>query len=157
MAVDKQHSRRAALGALASVSALAIPAVAIAATASDGSAEIIALSAEISRRVALATPARARIELLLEQFDVRPNESPHWDTFGDLEECEEETNLLFDRMMAIPAATQAARAAKVRAFLVHVGCNNWRGPADPLDWQEKQARALLGEFAGMSAEEIANV
>ena len=150
-------TRRAALAALASVSALAIPVVAIAATASDGSAEIIALSAEILRRDGLATPERARIELLLEQFDGRPHESPHWDTFGDLEECEEETNLLFDRMMAIPAATQAARAAKVRAFLVYVECNNWRGPADPLDWQDKQARALLGEFAGMSAEEIANV
>ena len=118
-----------------------------------------ALSAEISRRVALETPARKRIELLLEQFDGYYNKSrsSHWDALGEIEEYEDETNMLFERMMAIPATTQAARAAKVRAFLVHVGCAPWRGPADPLDWEPKQARALLAEFAGMSAEEIANV
>jgi hypothetical protein len=157
MPAEGHKTRRALLTALASVPALAIPAVAIAATASDGSAEIIALSAEISRRVALGAPERVRIQLLLEQFDGPDNESPHWDAFVESEDFEEETELLFERLMAIPATTQASRAAKVRAFLVHCGCRNWRGPADPLDWEPQQARALLAEFAGMSAEEIANV
>jgi hypothetical protein len=134
---------------LASVSALALPAVAVAATATDGNAQIIALSAEISRRVAIETPERERIE--------PDNESPHWAAFVESEDFEEETELLFERLMAIPATTQTARAAKVRAFLVNVGGASWRGPAEPLDWQEQQARALLAEFAGMSAEEVVNV
>jgi hypothetical protein len=37
-------------------------------------------------------------------------------------------------------------------------CPEWRGPADDLDdWQKEQTRALLGEFAGMSEEELAAV
>jgi hypothetical protein len=60
-------------------------------------------------------------------------------------------------MMAIPATTQTGRAAKVRALLLHVMGNEWRGKACDLDWEKEQSRALLAEFAGMSAEEVANV
>jgi hypothetical protein len=31
----------------------------------------------------------------------------------------------------------------------------WRGRANDLDWHRDMARALLGEFAGMSEEELA--
>jgi hypothetical protein len=52
---------------------------------------------------------------------------------------------------------QAGRAAKVRALLVHVMRSEWLGADGDLDWDKRQARALLGEFAGMSAEELADV
>ena len=61
---------------------------------------------------------------------------------------------MFKRLMAMPAATQPSRAAKVRALIVHVMHGSWRGPASELDWDKEMARALLGEFAGMSAEEL---
>ena len=60
-------------------------------------------------------------------------------------------------MIAIPAATQAGRGAKVRALLTHVCPSEWRGPAADLDWDKEQARALLGEFAGMTEEELAAI
>jgi hypothetical protein len=53
--------------------------------------------------------------------------------------------------------TQAGRAAKVRSLLAHVGGADWRGPAAELDWVEQKARALLGEFAGMSEDELAAI
>ena len=59
--------------------------------------------------------------------------------------------------MATPALTQAGRAAKVRVLLADILGDQWRGAADDLDWDIAQARVLLGEFAGMSAEELANV
>jgi len=40
-------------------------------------------------------------------------------------------------MMAIPADTQAARAAKVRALLKRVCSHEWRGPSGPLDWDKE--------------------
>ena len=57
-------------------------------------------------------------------------------------------------MTTIRATTQAGRAAKVRALLVHVMGDDWRGPGGPLDWDKEQARALLAEFAGLSVEEL---
>ena len=72
-------------------------------------------------------------------------------------DLDDEADRLWARMMAIPAATQAGRAVKVRALLVHV-CPEWRGPADDLDdWGKEQMRTLLGQFAGMSEEELAAV
>ena len=64
---------------------------------------------------------------------------------------------LFARLLAIPATTQIGRAAKVRALLVHVMRDEWRGPADEMEWEKEQARALLGEFAGMSEDELAAI
>ena len=66
-----------------------------------------------------------------------------------------ETDRLFDRMMSLPATTQAGRAAKVRALLAHVMPDSWRGAAKELDQDNEMARALLGEFAGMSEAELA--
>ena len=60
-------------------------------------------------------------------------------------------------MIATPAFTQAGRAAKVRVLLVDILGDKWRGPDSELDWDIAHARTVLGEFAGMSAEEIANV
>jgi hypothetical protein len=143
--------------ARAGLEAGAIPAIAIAATASDGSAEIIALSAEILRREAIAAPGLVRYKLLVEQFD-GCGESPHRsDATREAENYCQETGLIFDRMMGIQATTHAARVAKVKAFLVRCGGDDWRGPDEPLDWIPATARALIAEFAGMSAEEIANV
>ena len=59
--------------------------------------------------------------------------------------------------MATPALTQAGRAAKVRVLLADILGDQWRGPDSALDWDIAQARVLLGEFAGMTAEDIANV
>jgi hypothetical protein len=67
----------------------------------------------------------------------------------------ERADRLFERMQAVPALTQPGRAAKVRALLVHVMRSEWRGPLDDMD--REQARALLGEFAGMTAEELAAI
>ena len=69
-------------------------------------------------------------------------------------ELDVEIDRLWERMTTIPAATPAGRAAKVRALLAHVQ-PEWRGPKDDLDWAIGQTRALLGEFAGMSEEELA--
>ena len=44
-----------------------------------------------------------------------------------------------------------------RALLVYVLGDRWRGPGGPLDWDKEMARAVLGEFAGMSAEELAAI
>ena len=52
---------------------------------------------------------------------------------------------------------QIGRAAKVRALLVHIMRDEWRGPEDRMDWEKANARALLGEFAGMSEDELAAV
>ena len=64
---------------------------------------------------------------------------------------------LCERLMATPALTQAGRAAKVRVLLFDILGDDWRGPDSELDWHKSKARALLGELAGMSAEEIATV
>ena len=70
----------------------------------------------------------------------------------------EQADRLFERMMAIPAATQPGRAAKVHALLVHVMRDGWRGGKEAdLDWNKEQASAMLGEFAGLSAEELAAI
>ena len=60
-------------------------------------------------------------------------------------------------MQALPALTLAGKAAKVRALLVHVMGVDWRGPVDEMDWGRDQARTLLGEFAGLSTDELAAI
>ena len=64
---------------------------------------------------------------------------------------------LYYRMMAIPATMQSGRSAKVRALLTHVMGYKWRGPDRELEWDVSQARMLFAEFAGMTAEDVANV
>ena len=178
MPAEGHKSRRAALALLGAAPALAILPAAALATAPTvaGDGEILALSSEVLGRCAAADQFMSkRIWPFDEQFehllhdDPRPAEERIAAAFaysvetgrdaaiGDLADFGEETDRLFDRMMAIPATTQPGRAAKVRALLVHVMRNDWRGPAGPLDWEKEQARALLGEFAGMSAEDLAAV
>jgi hypothetical protein len=79
---------------------------------------------------------------------------------GAIEEASEwrdRADPLFERMQALPALTLAGKAAKVRALLVRVMGVDWRGPVDEMDWGREQARALLGEFAGPSADELAAI
>ena len=65
-------------------------------------------------------------------------------------------------MLQMPAHTQPGRAAKVKALLYHVvlhvkGHPIWRGTSDDLDYEIQMARSLLGQFAGMTEEELAKV
>ena len=173
-------TRRAALCALASASALALPAVAVAAAVpSDADAELIALAAQIERLVALGEEIYAnRVDPFQETFDSligemiaapRGDQAEHLDkafaysrevgrdaAIKERNDLDDEADRLWARMMAIPSATQAGRAVKVRALLVHV-CPEWRGPACDLDWDKEQARALLGQFAGMTEGELSAI
>jgi hypothetical protein len=67
----------------------------------------------------------------------------------------ETADRLFERMRGIPARTQAGRAAKVHALIRHVLKHEWRGK--DIEWPEEQVRAVLGELAGLSAEELATI
>ena len=171
------QTRRAALDAFAAVPALAIPAVAAAAVATPGDdVELIALAAEIQRLCALGVEIYAkRVDPFNETFYglVHSTSGVSRATLDEAfaysrkvgreaaikerNEIDSQADRLWDRMMAIPAATQAGRAAKVRALLAHV-CPEWRGPAaDVDDWQIEQVLALLGQFAGMSEEELSAI
>jgi hypothetical protein len=70
---------------------------------------------------------------------------------------DEQNDVLFRQMMSIPATTQPGRAAKVRALMVHALGDEWRGPSCDLDWEKEEARKLLGEFAGMTEDELAAI
>jgi hypothetical protein len=59
--------------------------------------------------------------------------------------------------MTTPALTQRGRAAKVRVLLADILGDQWRGLDRELDWDIAQARTGLGEFAGMSAEDLDHV
>ena len=154
-------TRRAALTALAVVPALAFPAAAIASVAPpDADAELIVLGAQIERLCAAGEEIYAkRVDpftetfqsLLDEALDARDRDPTDFDerwekawaysresgreaAIKERNEIDSHADRLFARMMAIPAATQAGRAAKVRALLSHVCSNEWRGPASDLDW-----------------------
>jgi hypothetical protein len=58
---------------------------------------------------------------------------------------------------SLPARTQAGKAAKVRALILHVMGNDWRGPVDDMNREVEKARALLGELGGLSANELAAI
>ena len=168
--------RRAALGSLAAAAAamLAAPRVAKAAGAAEPDAEVIGLVAEIVRRAAkserfqktrIDDPFREEFEKIahtpgrvtrasLDKAFAYSREIGRDAAIEELHAFDEITDGLFNRLMAIPATTQAGRAAKVRALLVHVMLTEWRGPRDELDWEKEMMRALLGEFAGMSAAEL---
>jgi hypothetical protein len=63
---------------------------------------------------------------------------------------------LFGRLLATPAQSLAGKAAKVRSmFALVLDDDGWRGPADNLDWDKGQIRALLGDLAGISEAELA--
>jgi hypothetical protein len=150
----------------------------IADAAQSGDAEIIDLSAEVLRLNEVADEiTETRIEPFEDQFMALldpQNSARDWDhraavAWGYSRACgrcaaieevarvDDQADIVFKRMMAIPCTTQAGRAAKVRALLIHVMRSDWRGPDELLDWDKSMARRLLGEFAGMSAEELADV
>lgn len=172
-------TRRAALTALASVSALALPpAAAMAAAASpNADAKIIALAAEIERLSALAKAIQAeRVDPFSETFHEIMD---RWNPGGmkvsydqafaysrevgreaaikEQTEVDQQAIRLWEQMMAIPAATQAGKIAKVRTLLTFVHTEEWRGAAVDLDWEIEHTRALLGEFAGMTEDELAAI
>jgi hypothetical protein len=166
-------TRRAVFARIAGAAALTLPAAALSASPADPNAEIVALSAEIVSRAEQADRFReTRIDPFQQRFfaifdDLSKPRAEAWeaacaysrevgreaaiDAHGDFEQA---TDGLFKRMMALTATTQAGRAAKVRALFAHVMRGGWRGPAADLDWDKEMARALLGEFAGMSATEL---
>ncbi len=171
-------SRSAVLGAIVSVSALTVPAVAIAATPTDGDAEIIALSQEIHRIKGSADDvAEKGIDPLNETFEQILREGPEGVTnesfaaafafsrevgreaaIEEQQALDSQNDRLFERMMSIPATTQPARAAKVRALLIHVMGDAGRRSAEDVDaWDKEMMRKLLGEFAGMTEDELAAI
>jgi hypothetical protein len=177
------QTRRAALTALASVPALALPAVAAATPNDADDAELITLAAEIDRLLALGEDIYAKgvdpseetsQSLMKEALDARRRNQTDFDerwekawaysresgreaAIKEQAQLASQADRLWARMMAIPASTQAGRAAKVRALLTHVCPSEWRGPTGPLDWEIQETRALLGQFAGMTEEELAAI
>jgi hypothetical protein len=169
--MSKPMNRRGALGAVfAAGAALAAPR---AAHAAESDAELLALSDEILRRCAEAEQFQeTRIMPHEDRFqDIIRDESKAWAVRraeADALDVEtgrsgliieqqafgEATDGLFRRLMAIPATTQAGRAAKVRALLAHVLGSDWQGPEKEIDWDKRTVRSLLGEFAGMRAAEL---
>ena len=107
-------------------------------------AEILRLAAEIRQLC-------AQMDEIFAKGDIGPSEETL------MARLNSQADRHWASMMAIPAATQAGRAAKVRALLMHVCPQEWRGPASDLDREVQEARALLGQFAGMSEEELAAV
>ena len=168
-------NRRGALGFLARstarVSALAcLPAAAMAASPTCDDAELLAMEAEIMRFRGLAKAICAeKVEPFEDEFHTHMRVSGYdaaWafarsygrdDAIDEAETFHLPVDGLCERLMATPALTQAGRAAKVRVLLADILGDKWRGPDSELDWDIAQARTVLGEFAGMSAEEIANV
>jgi len=174
MPAEGQKTRRGALRFLArstaQASALAILPVAALAAPHGEDAELLAMEAEIMRLRGLAKaiddekvqPFEAEFIALL-----KVNVEAGWAfarSYGRddaIDEAEEQfavpADRLCERLMATPARTQAGRAAKVRVLLADILGDEWRGPASELDWHRAQTRTLLGEFAGMSAEDLDNV
>jgi hypothetical protein len=177
--------RRAVLGAILAGAAgvvASVPAVASAVIPENADAELIALADEIPRIYALREEIHAtRIspydekfaELMQDAAQAAHSEpgrwkelsAPAWDYSRETgrtaageesADLDEQADRVWRRMMAIPAATQVGRAAKVRVLLTHV-CDNCRGDASDLDWDIEQTRALLGEFAGLGEDELAAI
>jgi hypothetical protein len=177
-------TRRAALGSILAAGAVAsVPAAAAIASSAHADTELIALAAEIERLCSWGEviyakgvdPFQETFQSLLDDAVPAIRRDPAaWKEHSskacaysrdvgrdaaikERDKLDDEADRLWARVMAIPAATPAGRAAKVRAFLVHVCVNDWRGPACDLDWDKEQARALLGQFSGMSEEELAAI
>ncbi|AMJ63260.1 hypothetical protein [Bosea sp. PAMC 26642] len=57
---------------------------------------------------------------------------------------------LVEMSLALPAETDADRAAQVRILLNHVMPASWLGDDEDLDWHNAMARRLLLKFAGLN-------
>jgi hypothetical protein len=175
-------SRRGLLALLAAspmVGAAALPAL-----AGDDDAEILALEAQIlatdakhaaimkliepyqEAREALRckrdglggglSPEYKRVRARVDAFDVEHGLDI---LCKRTEELTEEICDFQDRMFALAAATEAGRRSKVRVALKLAHCwrDPWRGSADDLEYSTRVIRGLLGEYAGMTEEEVENV
>ena len=164
-------NRRAALRLFArstvQASAIAaLPIVAAAASPTGDDAELLAMEAEIMRLRGLAKaiddekvqPFEAEfIALLKVNFEAGCAFARSYgrdDAIHEADAINLPADRLCERLMATPALTQAGRAAKVRVLLSDILGDGRPGPEQDLDWHVAQARALLGEFAGMSAEDL---
>jgi hypothetical protein len=170
-ALPETTNRRAVLGvvlAAGAAAATALP-VTVANAGATADAEILALEAEIRR---LGTAAReiyakrvwpfedefrALAAIDIEAAFAFSRRIGREKAASEGSALDEQAGPLLARMLALPAQTQAGRAAKVRTFLWYVAGDDWRGPSRDLDWEIETARKLLGEFASMSEEELANV
>jgi hypothetical protein len=170
-ALPETTNRRAVLRSIlagGAVAATALPAI-VANAGATADAEILALETEIRRLGAAAEEIYAkRVWPFEDEFsalaaiDVKAafafsRRIGREKAASEGIALHEQAGPLFERMMALPTQTQAGRAAKVRTFLSYVAGDDWRGPSRDLDWEIEAARKLLGEFAGMSEEELANV
>ncbi len=154
-----------AAGALSSIPTGAVSAEAFAAP----DVEILALAAELVRvQRRLDDIKTTRVDPFEEEWSaLLMRDWAAAETFGltsgrtaaieEIERIDLAAVPAFRRMMALPARTQAGKAAKVRAVLTYVLTDEWRGPAADLDWDKEQVRALLAEFSGMNEAEVANV
>jgi hypothetical protein len=162
MPAEGHKSRHAALALFAGAPTLAVlPVAAIAAPHGDDS-ELLAMEAEIMRLRGLA---KAIYDENVEPFEdafhalMRAADSEAaWafahtygrdDAIDEAETFNLPAHRLCERLMATPARTQAGRAAKVRVLLADILANQWRGPANDLDWDIAQARVLFADLAGM--------
>lgn len=157
-------SRRALVTTLAAfpvMGAVTLPALA---TTVGDDAELLALEAEIRRIRALADDIKATRIAPFDREYLALRKRTEWQPWGERAEMlikfstetgreaaiREQNDLrqqadgVFERMMAIPAVTQAGRAAKVRTDEVD-------------EYGIETARRLLGEFAGMTEAELAAI
>jgi hypothetical protein len=167
MAAEGHKSRRAALALFAGAPTLAVlPVAAIAAPHGDDS-ELLAMEAEIMRLRGLA---KAIYDEKVEPFEdafhalmrAADSEAAFAYTYGrdDAIDEAETFNLpahrLCERLMAAPARAQAGRAAKVRVLLADILGDQWRGPANDLDWGYCTSLRPLCRFR-RHAEELAAI
>jgi len=143
----------------------AIPAAALAA---PDDAELLTLAAEIESRRKLLEDFQTRIKPLDDEWEAVPDDAAYAfshmsgreQALKELDGIFEETDLMLDRMRALPARTRAGMAAKARTILMFCLLrfdDGWKGPGINLDWEKDHARALLGEIAGMSEAELAAI
>jgi hypothetical protein len=169
-------SRRGLLALLAA-SPIMVGAAALPALAGDDDAEILATDAKHAAIMKLIEPYQeAREALRCKRDGLGGGLSPEYkrvrarvDAFDvehglDIlckrtEELTEEICDFQDRMFALAAATEAGRRSKVRVALKLAHCwrDPWRGSADDLEYSTRVIRGLLGEYAGMTEEEVENV
>jgi hypothetical protein len=180
MAAEVQKSRRAALSLFAGLPVLAaLPAAAMMVrTGAEPDAELIDLGREIHRLIAASADiTEKRIAPFQEEFyTIRDRDADrlsqkerlaaalayHRENGVEAAIAEEEKLFtqavdLWERLLSARATTQAGRSAKVRAFLVLQSGDDWHGPDEEMEWDKSMARSLLGDFAGMSADELAAI
>lgn len=88
----------------------------------------------------------------LDAYLKRAGWSRAWREWSDLKG---QIEPLIDELWQTPALTSNGRRAKVKAFLLHVGGEEWLGPK--IDLERARCRELLAELAGISAGAIESI